>query len=396
MRRIFIFLFISILLLLRFSLSTRRDIFQNGEIYKMLLDVNESRATILKVNNKYPLNNIYARLFYKEDGKYDGYFMIEKLNQQEDNFTFMELKEIKSEKLKSNFFQIYLSNIFERANDDFSPSIKNMNKALFLGENTLSKKMKNKIRYLGLSHVFAMSGFHIALIFSIFYFICSKIFEKKFAIEVVSLFLLSLYYLGVKESPSFTRAYIMLVIYILGKLLYEKVSAAKTLFASAMISIFIKPNTIFSLSFQFSYLAMLAIIYFYPIIKKINIKKWKIFDYVLFTLSIQLFLIPLQIFYFNSVPFLSIPLNILMLPLASFYITVVYIHTFLENFYLSFILSPLVEFGYKIFEKIINFCSEISNMSVYFYNKSMIYFYLIFFILIFIIKGGAFKKSKKI
>lgn len=395
MRRIFIFLFISILLLLRFSLSTRRSIFQNGEIYNMLLDVNESRAAVLKVNNKYPLNNIYARLFYKEDGRYNGYFMVEKLK-QEDNFSFMELKEIKSERVKNNFIQIYLSNIFERASENFSPSLKNMNRALFLGENSLSKKTKDKIRYLGLSHIFAMSGFHITLIFSIFYFICSKIFEKKFIIEITSLFFLSLYYLGVKESPSFTRAYIMIVIYISGRLLYEKVSAVKTLIASAVISIFIKPNTLFSLSFQFSYLAMLAIIYFYPLIKKINIKKWKIIDFILFTLSIQIFLIPIQIFYFNTFPFLSILINILILPFASFYITIVYIHLFLENFHLSFILNPLVEQAYRIFEKIINLCSNIPNMSIYFYNKNVVYFYLVFFFLIFVIKKIMFKKSKKI
>lgn len=171
----------------------------------------------------------------------------------------------------------------------------------------------------------------------------------------------------------------MIVIYLFGKLLYEKISPEKALFASGIISIFIKPNTIFSLSFQLSYLAMLAIIYFYPFIKKLNIKKWKSLDYIFFTLSIQIFLIPIQIFYFNSLPFLSILLNILILPFVSFYITVLYLHLFLENFYLSFILSPLVGLNYKIFEKIINFCSKIPNMSIYFYNKNSIYFYLVFF-----------------
>lgn len=394
MRRIFIFLLISILLLLRFSLSTRRSVFQNGEVYNMLLDVNESRATILKINNKYPINNIYARLFYKEDGRYNGYFIVKKLR-QEDSFSFMELKEIKSEKMKGNFINTYLSNIFERASEDFSPSLKNMNKALFLGENFLSKKTKEKIRYLGLSHIFAMSGLHIGIVFFIIYFICFKIFESKFIIEITSLFFLSLYYLGVKESPSFTRAYIMIVIYLFGKLLYEKISPEKALFASGIISIFIKPNTVFSLSFQLSYLAMLAIVYFYPFIKKLNIKKWKTLDYIFFTLSIQIFLIPIQIFYFNSLPFLSILLNILILPFVSFYITVLYLHLFLENFYLSFILNPLVGLNYKIFEKIINFCSKIPNMSIYFYNKNSIYFYLVFFLLVFIIKNSMFKKSMK-
>ncbi|MDY5305663.1 MAG: ComEC/Rec2 family competence protein, partial [Fusobacterium gastrosuis] len=142
MKRIFIFLLLSILLLLRFSFSTKRTAFQQGEIHSMLLDVNESKATILKVGNKYPFEYLYAKVFYKEDGKYQGYFLIEKIK-QENNFTFMELKEIKTEKVKKNFMENYLGKVFERSQKNFSYKLKNMNKALLLGDNTrLSKKLK--------------------------------------------------------------------------------------------------------------------------------------------------------------------------------------------------------------------------------------------------------------
>lgn len=393
MKRIFIFLLLSILLLLRFSFSTKKTVFQKGEIHSMLLDVNESKAAILKVNNKYPFDHLYGKLFYKEDGRYSGYFFIEKLK-QEDKFIFLELREIKSEKIEKNFIAKYLNEVFERAEENFSPSVKNMNSVLLLGENNLSRKMKEKIRYLGLSHIFAMSGFHITIIFGIFYFICFRIFKKKIIIEIVSLIFLSLYYLGVKESPSFTRAYIMLVVYIMGKILYEKISVEKALIVSAVISIFIKPNVIFSLSFQLSYLAMIAIIYLYPLVKKINIKKYKVLDYLLFTLSIQIFLIPIQVFYFNSLPFLSIFINILILPFASFYILINFLHLFLENFYLGFILSLLVELSYQVFEKIINFFSEFPNLTIYFYNQNLIYFYLVFFVFLILKRVIKVKKLK--
>lgn len=393
MKRIFIFSLLSILLLLRFSFSTKRTAFQQGEIHSMLLDVNESKATILKVGNKYPFEYLYAKVFYKEDGKYQGYFLIEKIK-QENNFTFMELKEIKTEKVKKNFMENYLGKVFERSQKNFSYKLKNMNKALLLGDNTrLSKKLKEKIRYLGLSHIFAMSGLHIGLVFLVFYFICFRVFKKKIIIEITTLFLMTLYYLGVKESPSFSRAYIMIVIYLFGRILYEKVNAGKALFVSAVISILYRPNVIFSLSFQFSYLAMIAIFYFYPLVKKINIKKSKILDYILFTSSIQVFLIPIQIYYFETIPFISIPINILILPFATIFISLSYVQLFLENFYLGFLLEFFVEFSYDIFMYLIDIFSKIPNMNFYFYSKKIIISYIVFLAGIFYIK--LVKKVKK-
>lgn len=393
MKRIFIFSLLSILLLLRFSFSTKRTAFQQGEIHSMLLDVNESKATILKVGNKYPFEYLYAKVFYKEDGKYQGYFLIEKIK-QENNFTFMELKEIKTEKVKKNFMENYLGKVFERSQKNFSYKLKNMNKALLLGDNTrLSKKLKEKIRYLGLSHIFAMSGLHIGLVFLVFYFICFRVFKKKIIIELTTLFFMTLYYLGVKESPSFSRAYIMIVIYLFGRILYEKVNAGKALFVSAVISILYRPNVIFSLSFQFSYLAMIAIFYFYPLVKKINIKKSKILDYILFTSSIQVFLIPIQIYYFETIPFISIPINILILPFATIFISLSYVQLFLENFYLGFLLEFFVEFSYDVFMYLIDIFSKIPNMNLYFYSKKIIISYIVFLAGIFYIK--LVKKVKK-
>lgn len=393
MKRIFIFSLLSILLLFRFSFSTKRTVFQQGQIHSMFLDVNESKATILKVGNKYPFEYLYAKVFYKEDGKYQGYFLIEKIK-QENNFTFMELKEIKTEKVKKNFMENYLGKVFERSQKNFSYKLKNMNKALLLGDNTrLSKKLKEKIRYLGLSHIFAMSGLHIGLVFLVFYFICFRVFKKKIIIELTTLFFMTLYYLGVKESPSFSRAYIMIVIYLFGQILYEKVNAGKALFVSAVISILYRPNVIFSLSFQFSYLAMIAIFYFYPLVKKINIKKSKILDYILFTSSIQVFLIPIQIYYFETIPFISIPINILILPFATIFISLSYVQLFLENFYLGFLLEFFVEFSYDIFMYLIDIFSKIPNMNLYFYSKKIIISYIVFLAGIFYIK--LVKKVKK-
>ena len=387
MKKLFLLMILFIVLMLRFSLSVRvTEIFQK-EVYRMNLSLEDGKIKVLKINNKYPLKNIYGKLGYKENGKYEGYFLVKSIKEYE-NIYFVELEDIKSTKIEDNFLEKYLQTLFNRAEENYSYGIRNINRAILLGDNTRIKKdLKDKIRYIGLSHIFAMSGLHIGLVIAIFYFIFKKTMKNKRLIEILLLVSITLYYFSVKESPSFTRAYIMAVVYLLGKLFYEKVDLGKTLFISAVVSIFINPTAIFSISFQLSYGAMIAIAYIFPYVRKINYKKFKILDYILFTTTIQIFLIPITVYYFNSVQFLSVISNLLLLSLASFYITVNYIALFLENFYLSFLLKSVIEILYKILIYFIDFFSELPYLSTEYTNKKLVYIYIIVFVIIVICKN---------
>ncbi|ALF22265.1 ComEC/Rec2 family competence protein [Fusobacterium animalis] len=387
MKKLFLLMILLIILMLRFSLSVRvTEIFQK-EVYRMNLSLEDGKIKVLKINNKYFLKNIYGKLGYKESGKYEGYFLVKSIKEYE-NIYFVELEDVKSTKIEDNFLEKYLQTLFNRAEEDYSYGIKNINRAILLGDNTIIRKdLKDKIRYIGLSHIFAMSGLHIALVIAIFYFIFKKTIKNKKVIEILLLVSITLYYLSVKESPSFTRAYIMAIVYLLGKLFYEKVDLGKTLFISAIVSSLINPTVIFSVSFQLSYGAMIAIIYIFPYIRKINYKKLKILDYILFTTTIQIFLMPITVYYFNTIQFLSVISNLILLPLASFYITVNYIALFLENFYLSFLLKPIVEILYKILIYLIDFFSELPYLSVEYINKNLIYIYVVVFVIIVIYKN---------
>ena len=387
MKKLFLLMILIVILMLRFSLSVRvTEIFQK-EVYRMNLSLEDGKIKVLKINNKYLLKNIYGKLGYKESGKYEGYFLVKSIKEYE-NIYFVELEDVKSTKIEDNFLEKYLQTLFNRAEEDYSYRIKNINRAILLGDNTrIRKDLKDKIRYIGLSHIFAMSGLHIALVIAIFYFIFKKTIKNKKVIEILLLVSITLYYLSVKESSSFTRAYIMAVVYLLGKLFYEKIDLGKALFVSAVISVLINPTAIFSVSFQLSYGAMIAIIYIFPYIKKINYKKFKILDYILFTTTIQIFLIPITVYYFNSIQFLSVISNLILLPLASFYITINYVALFLENFYLSFLLKPVIKILYKILIYFIDFFSELPYLSIEYTNKKLVYIYIIVFVIIVICKN---------
>ena len=132
---------------------------------------------------------------------------------------------------------------------------------------------------------------------------------------------------------------------------------------------------------------MIAIIYIFPYIRKINYKKLKILDYILFTTTIQIFLMPITVYYFNTIQFLSVISNLILLPLASFYITVNYIALFLENFYLSFLLKPIIKILYKILIYLIDFFAELPYLSVEYESKNLIYIYIVFLVIIVVYKN---------
>lgn len=393
MRKILVFLILIVVILLRFSFSVRmQDIYEN-EIYKLKFELNDGRANILKINDKFPIKNIYANFVEKEDGEYEGYFTLIKRRKYK-SIDFIEIEEIRSEKIKKNFLENYLNKVFEKSQEDFTPSLKNMNRAIVLGDSSrMSKAIKEKIRYIGLSHLFAMSGFHISIIFTLAYYIFMRIFNKKRTIEIGIFIFVTLYFLAIKSSPSFTRAYIMLVIYLLGKIFYEKVDIKKSLYLSAIISIIFKPAVIFSISFQLSYLAMISILYVYPVIRekyrklkiiKLYFRENKVLDYFVLSITIQLFLLPLVGYYFSTLPFLGMLFNVLLIPIASLYIFMNYIFLLLANFNLNFLFSSLLEIIYKIFIYSIEIISRIPYLSIRLEEignekilKKIIYVYLI-------------------
>ncbi len=394
MKKILVFLILIIAILLRFAFSVRTTDIYKDEIYKFKFELNDGRGEILEINDKFPNKKIYTNSLEKENGKYEGYFSIFEKKEYK-GITFIGIDEIRSEKIEKNFLENYLMKIFKKSQEDFTPSLKNINRAIVLGDSTrMSEEIKEKIRYIGLSHLFAMSGFHISVIFLIAYFIFSKIFKKKNIIEISILILISLYYLSINSSPSFTRAYIMLVIYLAGKIFYEKINMKKSLWISAIISILYNPSIVFSISFQLSYLAMIAILYIYPSVIesfrkiKTKVKRNKFTDYLILSVIIQLFLAPLVVYYFLTFPFLGMFFNVLLVPIASIYILLNYISLFLANFNLDFLLRFLIEISYKIFICFIEIISRIPYLSLKVENKflgeKLIYIYLFVGILFYI------------
>ncbi len=396
-----IFLLILPLLFLFRAFFTFNSSINIGDNKIFNVSLYEGKGKIEKIDNRYPLNNSYLYISNKSNGNYEIMGQIENIENRYGN----DYLTIKSERISpipqnkvKEYFQEKTDSLLKNSNYD----LKRVYEAVILGKGyRLTQEMREKFNYIGISHLMALSGFHIGLVISIISFLLpTKLPIKKRERNIFLLVTLTLYYFGIEHSPSLDRAYIMGVVYLLGKIFDENTELIKTLAVSFILSLIINPASINSISFQLSYGAVFAIAEIFPYFKtKLYKGKSKLIDSLILTLSIQFFLTPLLIYQFGVIQLLSFITNIVVVPVGSLFISIGFISLLLENFSLGFLLTPILNFVFKLFFMLVDFFYTIPFMSIKYKNESnlIILFYIITILGIFTLKFRKdYKKDEKI
>ncbi|MBT6843978.1 MAG: ComEC/Rec2 family competence protein [Candidatus Melainabacteria bacterium] len=196
--------------------------------------------------------------------------------------------------------------------------------------------LTNQIRKLGLGHFFAASGFHL-LMLSMTLFWIFNLFKVGKLVTSISIISASLAYIALADfSPSIIRAAIFISIYLILDLIKRKPKSTKLIFYVAGIILVLDPFTMLDLGFQFSYLATLAILtWAKPIRAKLDWLPGYFADIVSVSLSVQILLVPVIIYYFNNLQPWTLIANIIFTPLLS-------ILTLCSFMGLYFIIDPLL------------------------------------------------------
>jgi ComEC/Rec2-related protein len=203
------------------------------------------------------------------------------------------------------------------------------------------------IKRLGLSHIFAASGFHLMLLAGFLQFIFTRL-RLNSRLESLLIITLSIIYTGLAGfSPSIVRSAVCITAFYLAKLANRKINNLKLLTILAGIVIFIDPYSILDLGLQLSYLATLAIlIWGSPINQKLeedlSVGKY-IRESLALSLAVQALIAPLTLYYFKSFPVWSILANLIFTPLLSAVIV-------LAVFGMSFIINPILGFSLYLFK----------------------------------------------
>lgn len=235
--------------------------------------------------------------------------------------------------------------------------------AMSLGDkHAVSTELREVYSRTGASHVLALSGMHIAILYAFLMFllyktyariaiICIKILQRnaenniamyfldkrpdfltmRFFFSVIALLLLWLYAFLVGMSSSVVRAVTMLSLYTLVSIFGHERDSLNVLSITVVLMLVVSPLSLFDVGFQMSFLAVLGIILCYVPVSTIYVEhawnhwlwgnrvvKWFIFA-ILLSLSAQALVLPLVVYNFGVFPVYSV-LSSLLVSITSFFI----------------------------------------------------------------------------
>lgn len=213
-----------------------------------------------------------------------------------------------------------------------SPPQQGFLEALVFGdESNISKAWKNKLNLTGTRHIAAVSGMNITIIaFLIMNFLLVLGFWRKHAFYL-SIIILFLYILMIGAPASAVRAGIMGSFLILAQSLGRLSLAARAVVFAAFLMLVANPLLLkIDVGFQLSFLALLGLVYLQPFFSDIlhKIPDFKIFPIrttLSATLAAQVFTLPILIFNFGYISLVSVPANILIVPVLAFLTILIFI-----------------------------------------------------------------------
>lgn len=181
--------------------------------------------------------------------------------------------------------------------------------ALILGDKSLlDTETKNAFTNTGAMHILAVSGMHIGLILYMFLAVFGffpRLFSKKQATILIVIFLW-IYALITGFSASVIRAVLMFTVLALSQISSKQHDSINTLFFSAFILLLMNPLYILDIGFQLSYLAMIGIFLFYPMIEKLlevkTIVLKQLWQGTALGFAAQLMTTGISLYYFHQFP----------------------------------------------------------------------------------------------
>jgi len=223
----------------------------------------------------------------------------------------------------------YILNVFGKL---FNPLQCNLAEALILGgSGRIETDMKDIFSRAGILHILAVSGLHVG-------FVCAFIGVLLFFVPVparlkfIVMMLVLVLYAGLTGfRSSVCRATIMAFLFGLGLLAQRNVDRIHITNMTALAFLVFNPSLLFDIGAQLSFAAVYGIFTLFPllesrIIKRIKFRIIRIMAVpVGISLSAQIFVAPLLIYYFHRLPTTAVITNFLIVPLASICVFLLFI-----------------------------------------------------------------------
>lgn len=195
--------------------------------------------------------------------------------------------------------------------------------AILLGQRqNISEDVYTNYRNAGAIHILAISGLHIGIILIMLSSMFKPLERLRYGIYIKTiLIVLILWSFAIIAglSASVTRAVSMFSIVAIGMHLKRPTNIYNTLAVSIFALLLFKPLFLFDVGFQLSYLAVFGIVSLNPTLDNLWMPKYwifkKLWQTLTVTLSAQIGILPISLFYFHQFPGLFFLTNLLIIPL---------------------------------------------------------------------------------
>lgn len=292
--------------------------------------------------------------------------------------------------------KISLTNkVYEILSENMDEANSAMAYAILFGDDSyVDDDVMDAFREAGLSHLIAVSGLHITVLFAfVMFFITNLKVNKYISFPIVAIVLVFYAYLC-SFSPSVVRAIILSLVIFLAKLSGRKFDMLNSLGFACIITLLVNPLYLFHLGFLLSYSCMFSITLFSKNLNKISKGVFrKIISMFVVSLSATFGILPFSIKYFSTFSLTSLIANIVFIPVFS----VIYVLNiaasllaFININFLFKIVAPLFEFFIEMtryiasLDLVLKFTIPFSSLSIF-----------LFFLLLFSV-SKKFMVSRKI
>ena len=196
--------------------------------------------------------------------------------------------------------------------------------AMALGDKSaLSQELREVYSVTGASHVLALSGLHLGIIYMLLTFLFGG--KKFFTFSLFHLFTLTsiwAFVFLVGMPVSVVRSAVMLTAYALLSLGHRDRMSVNTLAFTALLVLLVSPLSLYDISFQMSYLAVFSILLLVPLSERLfppsylmehRIVKW-LWGIVSVSCAAQIGVAPLTAYYFGRFSALFLLTNLIVIP----------------------------------------------------------------------------------
>lgn len=197
--------------------------------------------------------------------------------------------------------------------------------AMTLGDrSSMTPALREVYNISGASHVLALSGLHLGLVYMFLSLITLRR-RWRFISQIATLTGIWSFALLVGMPSSVLRSTLMISIYSVFSLDYNRPPSVNTLALSALIILLPSPSSLFDVGFQLSFLAMFSILTVQPSLQRLipasfllrhQLLRW-LWGLITVSIAAQLGTVPLVAYYFGRIATYALLTNIVAIPMVT-------------------------------------------------------------------------------